>query len=156
MILPAQHIRRRCLHYQLITPFEERAKITLADGRSVTYGLGPASYDVRVAEDLLLYAGGPGVLGSTIERFSMPDDLQGIVHDKSSWARRFLLAQNTLIDPGWRGYLTLELTNNSANDIYIRSGDPIAQIAFHMLLEPTEQPYAGKYQDQEAGAQPPR
>ena len=33
----------------------------------------------------------------------------GIVHDKSTWARRGLVVQNTVIEPGWHGYLTIEV-----------------------------------------------
>ena len=78
------------------------------------------------------------------------------MHDKSSWARRGIAVQNTLFDPGWSGYATLELSNHGQEIVTITAGDPIAQIVFHMLDQATEQPYQGKYQDQEAGPQPAR
>jgi len=81
----------------------------------------------------------------------MPLDLLGRVTDKSTWARRFLTVQNTIIEPGWCGYLTLELTNHSDVDIHIMRGMPIAQIIFDVLDEPTEKPYMGKYQNQQSG-----
>jgi dCTP deaminase len=59
---------------------------------------------------------------------------------------------NTVIEPGWRGFLTLELSNNLNEDLEILTGDPIAQILFELLDRPTDQPYTGKYQDQPAGA----
>ena len=69
-------------------------------------------------------------------------------------------AQNTIFDPGWRGYATLELTNHDRSALAILAGDPIAQVVCHLLTEPTTQPYGfngmGKYQDQEAGPQPAR
>ncbi len=144
MILAAQHIRQ----FQPLKPFCER---TVAHG--MTYGLGPAGYDVRVAETIHLPSG-RFVLASTIEEFDMPKSLVGMVHDKSTWARRGLAVQNTVIEPGWKGFLTLELTNHGGTTIRIAAGTPIAQIVFHALSAETEQPYAGRYQNQPAGPQP--
>jgi len=61
--------------------------------------------------------------------------------------------QNTIFDPGWRGYATLELTNHGRSSLTILAGDPIAQVVCYLLTEPTTQPYSGKYQNQEAGPQ---
>ena len=138
MILSGQSIRKR----GIFTPFCERTKLY-----GMSYGLGPAGYDVRVAQAITL-APGTAALASTLEHFDMPRDLLGIVADKSTWARRFLAVQNTIIEPGWRGFLTLELTNHGKDTIKILPGSPIAQIILHMLDEPTQMPYAGKYQDQ--------
>ncbi|MGQ3671808.1 dCTP deaminase [Xanthobacter sp. TB0136] len=145
MILAAQHVRERD---GIITPFYER---TVAHG--MTFGLGPAGYDVRIAETLILEPGGFS-LASTIEHFDIPADLIAFVHDKSTWARLGLALQNTVAEPGWHGFLTLELTNHSAAPIQILAGMPIAQIIFHELTGVTAFPYAGKYQDQAPGAQP--
>lgn len=79
----------------------------------------------------------------------MPDDLVGRVCDKSTLARLGIAVQNTIIEPGWLGYLTLEITNHSKATVFINEGQPIAQIMFEMLDFPTMQPYDGKYQDQE-------
>ena len=143
MILPAQSIRK----LKPILPFVER---TVHNGMS--YGLSHAGYDVRIAETMWLM---PGMfsLASTVEKFAMPIDLVAFVHDKSSWARRGLSLFNTVIEPGWHGFLTLELVNHSKDPIRLSSGDPIAQIIFMRMEEPTEKPYTGKYQDQKAGPQ---
>lgn len=143
MIIPAQEIRRR----GIFSPFHER---TVVRGRS--FGVSSAGYDVRIAESLVLQPG-EFSLASTVERFDMPNDLLGIVHDKSTWARQGLALQNTVIEPSWRGWLTLELTNHGREILVIEAGDPIAQIVLHLLSEPTEQEYVGKYQDQKQGAQ---
>lgn len=145
-ILSAQSIRR----IQPVEPFSER---TVQDG--MTYGLSAAGYDVRIDQDVRLLPG-KFCLASTIERFTMPNNVIAFVHDKSSLARRGLAVQNTVIEPGWCGYLTLELTNHSDTPIHIMRGAPISQIVFHWLDEPTQQPYDGKYQNQERGAQPAR
>jgi dCTP deaminase len=139
MILSAQSIRERST---LITPFFER---TVVDGMS--YGLSACGYDVRIAQSIHVRSGW-FTLASTIERFCMPLDLVGRVHDKSTLARKGLAVQNTIIEPGWNGYLTLELTNHGHSLIWLPQGTPIAQIIFELLDKPTEQPYEGKYQNQ--------
>lgn len=151
--LSAQSIRVRCLECAppLLTPFVERS--VSPGGRS--FGLSSASYDVRIDKDVIVPPHG-FVLASTVERFHLPNDLAGTVRDKSSWARLGLAVQNTHLDPGWSGYLTLELSNHSDTEIRIPRGEPIAQIVFELLDQPTEQPYSGKYQDQERGPQAAR
>lgn len=148
-VLSAQSIRKR----GIFTPFSERA---VAHG--MTFGLGPSGYDVRIAESITLsasmYGPHPFALASTIEHFDVPADLVGLVMDKSSWARQGLSLFNTVIEPGWRGFLTLELSYLGLGQLHIEAGSPIAQIVFHKLDEETEIPYAGKYQDQAPGAQP--
>jgi len=144
MILPAQAIRK----IKPIEPFVERS---VHNGMS--YGLSSAGYDVRIAESFWLAPDQRFVLASTMERFQMPTNIVAMVHDKSSWARRGLSLFNTVIEPGWHGWLTLELAYHGDETIRINAGDPIAQIVFMEMSEPTEQPYKGKYQNQEAGPQ---
>lgn len=119
----------------------------------VSGGLGSAGYDVAIAEGYVIRPG-DFRLASTVERFVMPKNILGIVHDKSTWARRGIALQNTVIEPGWEGYLTLEITNHGNEVIRIEQGSPIAQIVFHWLDQPTMLPYTGKYQDQASGPQP--
>lgn len=147
MILSAQSIRARG---GMITPFNERA---IFGGMS--FGLSACGYDVRVAEDVYLE---PGwfVLASTMERFELPHDVAGLLMDKSTWARRGISVQNTIAEPGWRGYLTVEISNHGQRTVRIPAGSPIGQMVFHVLDQPTEQPYGGKYQDQEPGPQAAR
>lgn len=150
-VLSAQTIRK----LGIFEPFHERTVV-----HGMTFGLGPAGYDVRIAEDVNLsnsvYGPFRFSLASTIEHFTMPDDVIGYVKDKSTWARQGVLVQNTVIEPGWRGWLTLELSYEGDGTVHIPAGSPIAQIIFHRLDQPTEIPYSGKYQDQEAGPQPAR
>ena len=121
----------------------------------MSYGLSAAGYDIRIAEDINLKAG-EFTLASSLEEFNMPDDVLAYVKDKSTWARQGLAVQNTVIEPGWKGFLTLELTNHRRMEtLILRKGMPIAQIVFHRLEAATEQPYDGKYQNQASGAQLP-
>lgn len=85
-------------------------------------------------------------IGITFEHFKMPKNVLGVVHDKSSWARQGLSVFNTIIEPGWEGFLTLELVNHGQEDILLTQGIPIAQVIFHYVDEPTEG-YDGKYQN---------
>lgn len=125
-----------------IDPFVRRTQF-----EGMSFGLGPASYDVRIAQDLTLKPG-EFALGSTVEYMSFPPDISGQVADKSSWARKGLTVFNTFIDPGWFGYLTLELKNLGNETLVIKQGSPIAQIIFDQLDRATQLPYNGKYQDQ--------
>lgn len=95
-------------------------------------------------------------LAHTVEDFNMPENVVGYVVDKSSYARNFVSAFNTLLDSGWQGNLTLELVNLGSEIVHIKEGDPIVQIAFHWLDEPTERAYTGKYMHQSKKAHGPR
>jgi len=114
----------------------------------VSYGLGEAGYDIRIKQSLVMNSIDKFKLASTIEHFRMPKDLVAIVHDKSTWARRGLSVFNTVIEPGWHGYLTLELVYHGDAIVKIPAGAGIAQVIFHRLLEFGD--YGdGKYQNQE-------
>lgn len=132
-----------------VEPFVER---TRHEETNTTFGLSACGYDVRLDQAINL-GRGAFTLASTLEKFTMPNWIVGIVHDKSTWARRGVAVQNTVIEPGWSGFLTLELTNHGDSDLILPEGTPIAQILFHMLDEPTDIPYDGKYQNQKRGPQ---
>ena len=136
-----------------VDPFVERGVF-----RGMSYGLSLCGYDIRIAEQVTLNSNDFS-LASSIERFEMPKNVVGFVHDKSTWARRGLQVQNTVIEPGWEGYLTLELSTSKLPPpyrwLYIEKGAPIAQILFAHIDEDTEG-YTGKYQNQEEGSQGPR
>ena len=113
----------------------------------VTYGMSEAGYDIRIKQDITLHPLKRFSLASTIERFQMPDNLVAIVHDKSTWARRGLSVFNTVIEPGWHGWLTLELIYHGWKPLRIKAGSGIAQAIFHEIIEPKA--YTGRYQGQE-------
>lgn len=119
----------------------------------MSYGLSHCGYDIRLKQDIELPWLGmaswasPFSLASAIEEFQMPNNLCGIVHDKSSLARQGLSVFNTVIEPGWKGFLTLELCNKGPKTLKLIAGQPIAQVIFHFTDFPCI-PYDGKYQDQ--------
>lgn len=143
MIASAQTLRR----LRPVSPLVERQRFN-----GLTYGLGPAGIDLRIGQLVSLDVG-EFRLASCVEHFTMPPQLLGVVHDKSTWARMGLAVQNTVIEPGWRGHLTIELSNHGPERITILAGTPICQVIFHLLDEPTDRPYEGKYQDQPSGPQ---
>jgi dCTP deaminase len=105
---------------------------------------------------------GEFVLGSTLERITLPDDLVARLEGKSSLGRLGLLIHSTagFIDPGWDGHVTLELSNVANLPITIYYGMKIGQLSFVQLSEPAEHPYGtrglgSKYQGQ-AGPTPSR
>ena len=106
------------------------------------------------SEPFILHPG-EFVLGSTLERIRLPDDLVARLEGKSSLGRLGLLIHSTagFIDPGWDGHVTLELSNVANLPITIYPGMKIGQLSFVQLSEPAESPYGSgglgsKYQGQ--------
>jgi dCTP deaminase len=99
---------------------------------------------------------GEFVLGATLERIRLPDDVVGRLDGKSSLGRLGLLIHSTagFIDPGWDGHVTLELSNVANLPITIYHGMKIGQLSFVQLSEAAESPYGSgtlgsKYQGQQ-------
>jgi dCTP deaminase len=86
---------------------------------------------------------GEFVLGSTLERVALPDDLVARLDGKSSLGRLGLLIHSTagFVDPGWEGNLTLELSNVANLPITLYDGMKIGQISFQRLSSPAEVGY---------------
>ncbi len=95
------------------------------------------------------------VLGQTLEWVELPDDLVGRIEGKSSLGRLGLLIHSTagFVDPGWKGNLTLELSNVANLPIALYRGMKIGQISFYQMSSAVERPYGSrelgsKYQGQ--------
>lgn len=89
---------------------------------------------------------GEFVLGSTLERVALPNDLVARLEGKSSLGRLGLLIHSTagFVDAGWDGHLTLELSNVANLPIAIYPGMKIGQISFLQMTGPAEFPYGSK------------
>lgn len=129
-----------------------------------TFGLSEAGYDIRIKQSIdfgtdgsititdpvsgipITYQNTKFTLASAIEEFDMPSNLIGRVHDKSTWARRGLSVFNTVVEPSWKGFLTLELVYHGSSSLYIPSGSGIAQVVFDEISD--DAVYSGKYQNQ--------
>jgi dCTP deaminase len=73
----------------------------------------------------------------------VPDDCLGILLGKSTYARCMLLVNTTWLEPGWRGKVTLELTNLTDRYLKLYVGEGIAQVSF-LTGQACETTYAGK------------
>ncbi len=110
---------------------------------------------VEIADEPFILHPGEFVLGSTLERVRLADDLVARLEGKSSLGRLGLLIHSTagFIDPGWDGHVTLELSNVANLPITIYRGMKIGQISFMQMTEPATAPYGAgalgsKYQGQ--------
>jgi len=111
---------------------------------------------LKVADDepFILHPG-EFVLGQTLEWVELPDDLVSRLEGKSSLGRLGLLIHSTAgyVDPGWKGRLTLELSNVANLPIALYYGMRIGQISFFKMSSAVERPYGSaglgsKYQGQ--------
>ncbi len=110
--------------------------------------------EIKDTDPFILHPG-EFVLGSTLERVAIPDDLVARLEGKSSLGRLGLLIHSTAgyVDPGWDGYLTLELSNVANLPITIYPEMKIGQISFFKLSTAADAPYGSermgsKYQGQ--------
>ena len=131
----------------------------------VTYGLAEVGYDVRIKQGLYFtrdrYGNkitmvttdgvtqrqiGWAVLVNVMEEFTMPPDLVGIGHPKSSWNRKHLRLGSPVAEPGWQGFLTISLDLRGEEDLEVEAGSGIIQMIFYRLE--SDAAYAGRYQNQ--------
>ena len=100
--------------------------------------------EVRIgeAEPFAIHPG-EFVLGRTLEAVAIPDDVVARIEGKSSLGRLGLIVHATagFVDPGFKGSLTLEITNLTRVPIMLYAGLPIAQLSFMALDQPAERPY---------------
>jgi dCTP deaminase len=108
---------------------------------------------VEEGEEFILHPG-DFVLGTTKERIEVPPDLLGTVQGRSSLGRLAIVIHATagIIDPGYRGQITLELSNLGTAPVALSPDMRISQVIFTELKTPAESPYGrergSKYQDQ--------
>ncbi len=107
------------------------------------------------ADEPFILHPGEFVLGSTLEIVGLADDIVARLEGKSSLGRLGLLIHSTagFIDPGFKGQVTLELSNVANLPIAIYPGMKIGQVSFYQLSTPAEHPYGSagagsKYQGQ--------
>ncbi|EMA46724.1 dCTP deaminase [Halococcus saccharolyticus] len=115
---------------------------------------------VDEGEEFILHPG-DFVLGTTVERVEVPDDLIARVEGRSSLGRLAVVIHATagIVDPGYRGQVTLELSNLGTAPVALTPGMRISQVIFTELKTAADRPYGSergsKYQDQ-AGPQASR
>jgi dCTP deaminase len=97
------------------------------------------------------------VLGSTIERVRMPDDLVGRLEGRSSLGRLGVVIHSTAgyLDPCFEGNVTLEISNLANLPIALYPGMRIGQISFAQMTTPAERPYGPARGSKYSGQQLP-
>ena len=110
--------------------------------------------EVPAGENFVLHPG-EFVLASILERFTLPPHIAGRLEGKSSLGRLGLLTHSTagFIDPGFDGFITLELSNVSNLPITLWPEMKVGQLALFKMTSPAEVPYGtgalgSKYQGQ--------
>jgi dCTP deaminase len=160
-------------------PGEVTTATPVADEKILSYGLSSMGYDVRLAEDFKIFSNigatlidpldfdhnccvdhnGPYciippnsyILGHTIERFKIPDDVMVVCVGKSTYARLGAIVNVTPIEPGFEGTVVIEISNATPLPLKVYANMGIAQFMFFRASEPCEVSYAvgdRKYQSQ--------
>lgn len=113
--------------------------------------------EVEPNEAFILHPG-EFVLGSTFEFVSLGDDIAARLEGKSSLGRLGLLTHSTagFVDPGFKGHVTLELSNTATLPIKLWPGMKIGQLCFFQLSSASENPYgSAKYGSRYQGQRGP-
>ena len=108
--------------------------------------LNPAGYDLRCAKSVILKPK-QYELVATLETVELGLKITAYLHIRSSLAREGIVGSFAVVDPGFRGQLTLNLHNVSNKEITIRKGERIVQIVFHTLGDKAKKGYNGSYQN---------
>lgn len=175
------------MHNQMIVPFHDRLIKQEGEKKVISYGLSSYGYDIRLAPKFKVFTNvnstvvdpknfndsvfvpfegdsciippNSFLLGHSVERFKIPENVLCICLGKSSMARCGLIVNVTPFEPGWEGYVTLEVSNTTPLPAKVYANEGIAQILFLEGDDQCEVTYRdrnGKYQDQPADAIPPR
>lgn len=118
--------------------------------------------NVEVARDpghVLIIPPNDFALGESVEYVEVPKDCICLVVGKSTYARCGLIVNVTPLEPGWRGKITMELSNTTPLPVMVYPGEGIAQILFGKISGPVLKTYGDKprsaYQDQPGLVLPP-
>lgn len=160
MLRPDTWIRRMALEQRMIEPFVEHT----AAPQTLSYGLTPYGYDVRLAGDFHLFVFGSDrlsdpkrfdpkylkqhkadalaippngfALAHTVEFFRLPGDISATPVGKLAYTRVGLLVVPTLLEPCWEGYMVIQLANLSPVPVKVYAGEGIASVGFYQNEAP--------------------
>lgn len=108
--------------------------------------LNPGGIDLEIDRTILLKPGHQK-LAATAERVELSENLLGILHIRSSLAREGVIASLALVDPGFRGQLTVSLYNAGDRLVRLAKGERFIQLSLLRLGTPALHTYSGKYQN---------
>lgn len=164
----------------MIAPFVKEQISCNSDGQPcISYGVSSYGYDLRIADqfyvftnvhqsivdpkqfderafvpittDVCLIPPNSFALAMSVERFCIPRDVLAICLGKSTYARCGIIVNVTPFEPGWSGYVTVEISNTTPLPARIYAREGIAQVLFFEADEECERSYAsrqGKYMGQ--------
>jgi dCTP deaminase len=169
-------IRRMAQEHGMIAPFVEGQ---VRQG-VISYGLTSYGYDMRIADDFKVFTNvfntlvdpknfdprsfvdikAPYIdippnsfaLGRSVEHFIIPRQVLTLCIGKSTYARCGLILNLTPLEPGWQGYVTIEISNTTPLPARVYANEGIGQVVFFESDEECEISYAdkqGKYQGQQ-------
>jgi len=179
MVKPDQWIRDQSLEELMIEPFMDHlVRTDDAGNKIVSYGLSSYGYDIRVADEFKVFTNvynsivdpkhfkddafvdirtkeciippNSFALARSCEYFRIPRNVLAFCIGKSTYARCGIIVNVTPFEPGWEGYVTLEISNTTPLPAKIYANEGIAQVVFFEGA-PCEISYAdrkGKYMKQ--------
>lgn len=111
---------------------------------------------IEVDDERVPFIVQPGefVLGVTLEKIKIADDIVARVEGRSSLGRLGIIIHSTagFVDAGFEGTITLEITNINRMPVALYPGMRVCQLAFEEMTSPAEVPYqmkkSSKYQGQ--------
>jgi dCTP deaminase len=103
--------------------------------------LNPAGYDLRCSKTVVLKPKHYELV-ATLETVELGLGVVAFLHIRSSLAREGVIGSFAVVDPGFRGQLTLNLHN-----VTLKEGERIVQIVFHRLGSRAKTGYNGSYQN---------
>jgi len=117
--------------------------------------IDPTNVDLELNTELIEVQDGksfivhPGefILGVTKEHIELPNDIAGRIDGRSSLGRLGIIVHSTAghVDPGWKGKLTLEISNIGKLPVALTPGMKFCSLIFEKLSSPSEHGYRGKY-----------
>jgi dCTP deaminase len=108
--------------------------------------LNPAGYDLRLSVEATLEPTEHRLV-ATMEKLELGGGLVGILHIRSSLAREGILASLAIVDPGFRGQLTISLFNSGTKTVQLKAGERFLQLTLLRLGRQAVARYEGRYQD---------
>jgi len=108
--------------------------------------LNPSGYDLRCSRTWVLKPK-QYKLVATLETVELGLGVVAFLHIRSSLAREGIVGSFAVVDPGFRGQLTLNLHNINDKEVTLREGERIVQIVFHRLGSTAKTGYNGSYQN---------
>lgn len=106
----------------------------------------PENLHEEIESDNIIVRPGDFILGSTVERVKIPDNIYSEVKGRSSYGRLGIEVHKTagVIDPGWDGHITLEIANSMPYPVELHAGNRVCQITLHRMNTDADPSYGQK------------